>query len=135
MRRYLLDTGTMGDFINHRKQVDTKVRAARVAGNRIGTCMPVVAELHFGVEYSQTRSQNLKKLQRALSGLLVWPFTWDSALEYGRIAADLKRRGVVIQQIDIQVAAIAITLGDCVVVSGDSDFLSIPGLSVENWAI
>ena len=38
------------------------------------------------------------------------------------------------QQIDIQIAAIAITLGNCTVVSTDSDLTAIPGLTVENWA-
>jgi len=38
------------------------------------------------------------------------------------------------QQIDIQVAAIALSLGNCTVVSSDSDLKAIPGLKVENWA-
>lgn len=37
------------------------------------------------------------------------------------------------QQIDIQIAAIALTLADCTVVTVDSDLATIPGLSVENW--
>jgi tRNA(fMet)-specific endonuclease VapC len=31
-------------------------------------------------------------------------------------------------------AAIALSLGNCTVVSNDSDLLAIPGLTVENWA-
>jgi len=31
------------------------------------------------------------------------------------------------------IAAIAKTLGDCSVVSTDSDLLAVPGLNVENW--
>ena len=34
-----------------------------------------------------------------------------AAEEYGRVAADLKQRGRLIQPIDIQVAAIALTWG------------------------
>ena len=37
-------------------------------------------------------------------------------------------------QIDIQIAAIALSMGNTVVVSRDSDFLAVPGLTVENWA-
>ncbi len=55
MNRYLLDTGIMGDFINHRRGVDAEVREARRRGARIGTCMPVVGELFFGVEASGCR--------------------------------------------------------------------------------
>jgi predicted nucleic acid-binding protein len=63
VNRYLLDTGIMGDFINHRRGVDAKVREARQRGARIGTCMPVVAELFFGVEASATRDANLPRLR------------------------------------------------------------------------
>ena len=38
------------------------------------------------------------------------------------------------QQIDIMVAAIAFALGDCTVVSKDTDLAAIPGLTFENWA-
>jgi len=37
------------------------------------------------------------------------------------------------QQIDIQIGAIALTLGDCTVVTSDSDFAAVPGLAVEDW--
>ncbi|MBM4095106.1 MAG: type II toxin-antitoxin system VapC family toxin [Planctomycetes bacterium] len=77
MRRYLLDTGMMGHFIDHRRGVDQRVREARQRGARIGTCMPVV---------------------------------------------------------DMQIAAIARALGNCTVVSSDSDLSDVPGLAVENWA-
>jgi hypothetical protein len=39
------------------------------------------------------------------------------------------------QQIDIQIAAIAFTLGNCTVVSGDSDLMAVPGLKVKDWAV
>ena len=31
------------------------------------------------------------------------------------------------------IAAIALSLGDCTVVTNATDFLSVPGLAVENW--
>ena len=39
------------------------------------------------------------------------------------------------QTIDIMVAAIALTLGSCTVVTKDSDLSSVPGLSIEQWVI
>jgi tRNA(fMet)-specific endonuclease VapC len=36
------------------------------------------------------------------------------------------------QQIDIQIAAIALSLGNCTV-SADSDLAAVPGLTVEDW--
>jgi predicted nucleic acid-binding protein len=44
------------------------------------------------------------------------------------MAADLiEKRG------DIMIAAIAKSLGNCTVVSADSDLTAVPGLSVESW--
>ena len=47
----------------------------------------------------------------------------------------LRRLGRPMQQIDIQIAAIALALGNCTVVSRDSDLTAIPDLSVEDWSI
>ena len=35
--------------------------------------------------------------------------------------------------LDTGIAAVALTLGNCAVVSKDSDLAAVPGLSVENW--
>jgi tRNA(fMet)-specific endonuclease VapC len=134
MTRYLLDTGAMGDLINRRKGVDQRAKAARLAGGRLGTCVPVLGELFFGVEYSQTRDANRARLIRAMAGLWLWPYTREAAEEYGRLAAQLRRTGRAMQQVDIQVAAIALRLNECTVVSDDTDLLAVPGLRVENWA-
>jgi tRNA(fMet)-specific endonuclease VapC len=131
--RFLLDTNMMGHFINRRKGVDISVRDARLKGDVVGTCLPVVCELFFGVEYSATRDKNRKRLIRALTGVVCWPLDRKASEEYGRVAADLKKAGRLIQQIDIQIAAIALTLGDCTVVSADSDFAAMRGLKVVNW--
>ena len=57
MTRFLLDTNAMGDFIDHRRGVDVRVRAARARGAVIGTCLPVAAELFFGAEFSAILSR------------------------------------------------------------------------------
>ena len=134
VKRYLLDTGILSDFINNRKGVDVTVREARRRGARLGTCFPVVGELFYGVEASATRNANLPRLKRALSVFVCWPFDRPAAEEFGRLAAELKRIGRTMQQIDIQIAAVALSLGNCTVVSADSDLMAVPGLTVENWA-
>ncbi|HVX15368.1 MAG TPA: type II toxin-antitoxin system VapC family toxin [Pirellulales bacterium] len=60
-------------------------------------------------------------------------YTSEGAEEYGRIFAELRRLGRPMQQIDMQIGAIARTLPGCIVVSKDSDLLAIPGITVENW--
>lgn len=133
MSRYLLDTGPAQDFIADRNGVRERTDAARRRGDRISICMPVLGELWAGIEGSASRERNLRRLRHGLSRLLLWPYDDRAAAEYGRIFAELRRRGRPMQQVDIQVAAIALTLGDCVVVSRDSDLSAVPGLKVEDW--
>jgi tRNA(fMet)-specific endonuclease VapC len=38
------------------------------------------------------------------------------------------------QVVDVQIAAIALSLGNCIVVSKDSDLAAVPGLIVEDWS-
>ncbi|MFI5459687.1 MAG: type II toxin-antitoxin system VapC family toxin [Isosphaerales bacterium] len=134
MTRYLLDTNMVGHFIDRRRGVDARVREARARGAVIGTCVPVVAELFFGVEFSASREINRPRLVRGLSRIRCWPFDRNAAEEYGRLAAELRRIGRLMQQIDIMIAAVAFSLGSCSVVSDDSDLAAVPGLTVENWA-
>jgi len=132
--RYLLDTGIAQEFIGSNAKVVLRVDVARRAGNRIGICIPVLGELWSGVEGSISRDRNIHRLRVALSRLVVWPYTNEAAEQFGRVFAELRRIGRPMQQIDITVAAIAFALGNCTVVSKDTDLAAIPGLEVENWA-
>ncbi|HVK15468.1 MAG TPA: type II toxin-antitoxin system VapC family toxin [Fimbriiglobus sp.] len=134
MRRYLLDTNALGDFINRRHEVDDRVRGALRAGHRVGTCPPAVGEYRYGLELSTSRDENLKRFRVGLDRLLVWPFDVAAAEEFGRLRAALRRAGRPMQPIDIMIAAVALTLGNCTVVTTDSDLSAVPGLAVENWA-
>lgn len=133
MRRFLLDTNALNAFVNHRGGVPERAHEARLRGDRIGTCEPVVAELFYGLELSSSRDENTVRLERALSRIYSWPFDRPAAKEYGRIAAHLRRSGRPMQVVDMQIASIAISLGSCTVVSSDTDLLDVPGLTVENW--
>jgi tRNA(fMet)-specific endonuclease VapC len=133
-RRYLLDTGIGQDYQDRRHGVRERAIEERRKGHRIGICVPVLGELWSGVECSSTRDRNLERLRHALATLIVWPFSAEAAEEHGRIFAELRRAGRPMQQIDMQIGAIARTLPNCVVVTKDSDLSAIPGLTVENWA-
>jgi tRNA(fMet)-specific endonuclease VapC len=133
MRRYLLDTNMAGDLIEKRGHVPDRAREARRRGAHIGIGIPVLAELYYGVEFSSTRDKNLQRLERAMAGLTIWPFDEKAAAEFGRIRAELRRLGRPMQVIDIMIAAVALSLGNCTVVSADSDLADVPGLTVENW--
>lgn len=134
MRRFLLDTNAAADCIYRRFGVHERVKQARTAGHAIGVATPVLGELLAGIEASDSREKNLSILDRNLGLFRVWPFTVEAAREYGRLFAELRRVGRPMQAIDIQIAAIALSLGNCTVVTKDGDLSAVPGLGVANWA-
>lgn len=134
IRRYLLDTGIAQDFQEDRHGIRDRAIAQRKLGHRVGICVPVLGELWSGVEGSTSRERNLRSLRSAISWLLLWHYTEEAAEEFGRIYAEMRRTGRVIQQIDTQIGAIARTLPNCVIVSKDADLSTISGVTIENWA-
>jgi len=133
MKRCILDTNALSAAINRLHGVDVRVRDAKRRGDRIGTCVPVVGELYYGLELSTSRDENLKRARAGIRQLTVWPFDLAAGAEFGRLRAELRRIGRTMQVVDVQLAAIALTLGDCTVVTTDSDLSAVPGLRVENW--
>jgi len=131
--RYLLDTGVAGDYISDHRNVPKRCTELTLAGHIIGLCTPVLGELLGGLELSQTREENLKKFHRVRGHFAMWTFDEKAAMEYSRIWGHLTRKGRPMQKVDVQVAAIALSLGRTTVVTYDSDLSAIPGLSVENW--
>ncbi|MEJ7591491.1 MAG: type II toxin-antitoxin system VapC family toxin [Planctomycetaceae bacterium] len=135
VKRYLLDSNAVTSLINNRPPFIAKLEIVRRQGCRIGTCEPVVAELLFGLEMSSSRNANILRLYRGLRLIRCWPFDRSASEVYGRTSAELRRRGRQMQVIDVMLAATALSLGNCTVVTTDSDLSDIPCLKVENWEL
>ena len=133
MKRYLLDTGIAGCYIDRRLGVVEKAQAEVALGNWIGIAHPVLAELAYRAAGSPNPDRNMQRLRLALASWNLWPVTEESAFLYGRIAAELRRKGRLIGQNDMMIAAIALTLSNCTVVTMDGDLAAVAWLTVENW--
>ena len=133
MSKLLLDSGIFSDYMHRRRGIFERVKQLALQGVRVGSCVPVIAEIAFGIELSSSRDRNFQRLVGILPTLTIWPFDQDSALSYGRIAAELRKRGRPMQVVDMMIGAIAMDLGDCMVITTDSDLKAIPGLNVELW--
>jgi tRNA(fMet)-specific endonuclease VapC len=107
--------------------------AAVRRGADVGIGLPTLAELYADIEYSQSKERALEVLQRHLRLFKVWPLDSEAARRYGGLYASLRRTGVRMQTMDLQLASIALAFGQCVLVTVDSDFQRVPGLATENW--
>ena len=135
MRRFILDTGIAGLYLDRKRGVFERAEAENAQGNRIGIAAPILAELAFRAEGSPHRDRNILRLRQALAVWNLWLVDPATAFEYGRIAFALKTIGRPMGQNDIWIAAIALTLGNTTVVTMNSDLPTIPGLTVENWEV
>lgn len=134
MKKLILDSGIVSAYMNRRDGVFEKLQAEVRLGVRIGTCVPIVAEIVSGIELSASRDRNMEILKRNLRSLTVWPFDERAAFTYGALSAELRKQGRPMQSIDMMLAAIAMNLNNCTVITTDSDLDAVPRLSVEIWA-
>ena len=65
----------------------------------------------------------------------ILPFTHTASILAADIWADLKQRGSLIGEVDVLIAAIALSHGVAVVTRNTSHFNRIPGLQVIDWSV
>lgn len=130
---YLLDTNIVIYCIKERPQVVlSKLRKKKP--NDICISSITVAELEFGVENSNFPEKNRISLLEFLSIFTVLPFDDKDAQEYGKIKAELKRKGRIIGPMDLLIAAQAKSKELILVTNNTGEFERIADLELENWA-
>lgn len=93
------------------------------------------AELMHGVEKSQATERNRAAVTLFLSPMEILPFDSDAGEEYGKIRADLERKGTPIGPMDMLIAGHARAKGLTVVTNNTREFLRVKDLDVEGWTI
>jgi tRNA(fMet)-specific endonuclease VapC len=101
---------------------------------KIGTCIPLLCEIEAGIQQVQRPDAYRQNLADLLRQVRLWPMDLRIAREYGEIYNDLKRRGRVLSQVDMMVAAMARQMR-LTVVTMDQDFAALPDLPTENWLL
>lgn len=128
---YLLDTNTVIALMKSNANVLAQVR--RVGQTELRICVPVEAELWFGVHQSGRFVENRQRLLTLLSWLPSLPFSSEAAPYFGEIRAILGRQGQPIGPYDLQIAAIALAQNLILVTHNTREFARVPGLIIEDW--
>jgi tRNA(fMet)-specific endonuclease VapC len=105
--------------------------------NNIMVSSIVFAELCFGVEKGEPhlRAPRYAQWDLLLSGLTMEEWGSEAALAYGKIRADLQRRGEIIGNNDMLIAAHALSLGATLVTNNIREFSRINSLKLEDWTL
>lgn len=93
----------------------------------------VVAELIYGVHSAANPILARRKLDELLSSLTVVPFDIAAAEAYGRIRLALRRKGRPIGEVDMLIAAAAMSRGAILVTRNVQHFSEVEGLKIDDW--
>lgn len=130
MNGYLLDTSTCVFLLRGKRSVEEKL-------NEIdeGSCYitdAVVAELMFGVYYSDQVEENLRQVKDFVSEINVIPF--EQAIQtFAQERARLWKAGKKIEDFDLLIGCAAKAKGLTVVTHNRKHFEHIEGLQIEDW--
>lgn len=130
--RYMLDTNICIYSIKHKpEQVFQRLQEHNPAEICISSI--TYAELVYGVEKSQQIEKNRIALMLLLARIEIVDFDSSAAEVYGKIRADLEKKGTPIGPLDMMIAGHAKSLDYTVVTNNIKEFKRIKGLKLENW--
>ena len=127
---YLPDTNAFSKYFQGRDQSLRDRMAAAFDDLRLSSI--VLAELEYGAAKSLI-GRHRQNVDHLLAQLPLTPFNAEDAAVYGRLRADLERRGQIIGPIDTLIAAQALRLGATVVTHNLTEFKRVPKLKVVDW--
>ena len=131
--RYMLDTNICIYAIKHKpEKVFQKLQT--VDPQDVYVSSVTYAELVHGVEKSATVEKNRLALSMLLANIEILDFDVDAADCYGKIRADLEKKGSPIGLLDMMIAGHAMSMGYTVVTNNVKEFSRVPDLKIENWA-
>lgn len=91
------------------------------------------AELMHGVEKSQAVERNRMAITLFLSAITILPFNQYAAEEYGKVRAELERKGTPIGPMDMLIAGHARAEELVLVTNNTREFFRVENLEVEDW--
>jgi tRNA(fMet)-specific endonuclease VapC len=128
----MLDTSTCIHIIKHHPE-SIWMKLSSLSVGEVVVSSIVSAELWYGVAYSMKRKENEAALNDFLEYIEVLHWPKEAARLYGKIRAELRRKGAQIGAMHLLIGAHAVFLETVLVTDNVKEFERIPGLKIENW--
>ena len=130
MTRYMLDTHAVSDLVKGHPDIARRLVAVPMSS----ICISAITEeeLLYGLDKWPEFSRLRLAVEEFLLRTDVLP--WDSTVtpSYGYLRASLEGQGKVLQALELQIAAHALSI-EAVLITADKAFSMVPELSVEDW--
>ncbi len=130
--RYFLDTDT---FIYIKNNHPPKVlqRFNGMEAGTVGISVITYGELIRGAQRSQHQARNFQILNQLLQLIPVCSMPVEAGRFYGEIRSMLEKKGQIIGNNDLWIAAHALSLNLTLVTHNSREFSRVDGLLIENW--
>ena len=133
--RYVLDTTAFSAAMKQDSELSSLMMRYRPGD--IVTVPPVMAEIAYGIQRLDSSSRKYQILtserDRLLSIISILPWTSEASGHFGKIKADLERKGELIDDFDISIAAIALAHDFGVITANLGHFSRVKKLNCRSW--
>ena len=126
--KYCLDTNIIISLFAGNKSILTKLTQA----SEVFIPSTVLGELYYGALKSARINENINRIDDFALGCTILTCDAETAGEYGRIKVELTRKGKMIPENDIWIAA-ATRLYELTIVTNDEHFGVIENLKIASW--
>ena len=130
--KYMLDTNICIYAIKH-KPPEVIKNFLKHNPDDIGVSSITYGELMHGVEKSKAVERNRAAITLFLSSISILPFDNYAAEEYGKVRAELERKGTLIGPMDMLIAGHARSERLILVTNNTREFFRVENLEVEDW--
>lgn len=127
---YLLDTNICSAHM--RRPAGLVHRFIQHSG-RLSIPTIVLAELYAGAYMLANPAPIMAAISDLLNDVAVLAFDSACAEEFGKLRGILKKKGVTVNPIDLQIAAVALVHNLSLVTHNTKHFQAIPGLRLDDW--
>lgn len=131
---YLLDTNIC-IYIAKNKPHSVLEKFEQLAVGEVGMSTITQGELIYGAKKSQHPIKTMKLLDELMSLIPPLPIPTEAGKLYGEIRSKLEKKGKVIGNNDLWIAAHAIALELTLVTNNTKEFSRISQLKLENWVV
>ena len=131
MTGFMLDTDISSYIIKRRPAA--LAEKFEKHGETLNVSVITAAELRFGAEKA-ARPKLAELVEAYLDRLAILDWTNEVTHHYARICSELERSGKRIGNMDLLIAAHAVSHGMTVVTNNLKHFSNVPGLKVEVWS-
>jgi tRNA(fMet)-specific endonuclease VapC len=130
MPRFMLDTNMCIYLMKNQPEQVAKRFAECFVGDVVMSAI-TYAELEYGVAVCANPAKERRTLAALIEDIPVAPFDAAAAVAYGPIREATRERKK--DQLDKLIAAHAVALDVALVTNNSKDFVSYPGVRLENW--